>query len=76
MPRKTFFSFHYQEDVWRAWNVRNSWVVPKEKESEGFYDASVFEASQKEGDNVLKDFLRDGLKKHIGYLRFGWSVHC
>lgn len=34
MPRKTFFSFHYQEDVWRAWNVRNSWVVPKEKESE------------------------------------------
>lgn len=62
MPRKTFFSFHYQEDVWRAWNVRNSWVVPKEKESEGFYDASVFEASQKEGDNVLKDFLRDGLK--------------
>lgn len=45
MPRKTFFSFHYQEDVWRAWNVRNSWVVGKDKESVGFYDASVFEAS-------------------------------
>lgn len=62
MPRKTFFSFHYQEDVWRAWNVRNSWVVAKDKESEGFYDASVFEASQKEGDTALKNFLRDGLK--------------
>lgn len=62
MSRKTFFSFHYQEDVWRAWNVRNSWVVAKDKESEGFYDASVFEASQKEGDNALKNFLRDGLK--------------
>ncbi|CAI1535705.1 MTH538 TIR-like domain (DUF1863) [Serratia plymuthica] len=62
MPRKTFFSFHYQEDVWRAWNVRNSWVVGKDKESVGFYDASVFEASQKESDDALKNFLRDGLK--------------
>ncbi|MBV4365944.1 TIR domain-containing protein [Erwinia phyllosphaerae] len=62
MPRKTFFSFHYQEDAWRAWNVRNSWVVGGDKESVGFYDASVFEASQKESDNALKNFLRDGLK--------------
>lgn len=63
MPRKTFFSFHYQEDAWRAWNVRNSWVVgTQDKESVGFFDGSVFEASQKESDDVLKNFLRDGLK--------------
>lgn len=62
MPRKTFFSFHYKPDVWRAWNVRNSWVVKKdEQESRGFYDNSVFEASQKKGDDNLKAFLRDGL---------------
>ncbi|WP_218279076.1 TIR domain-containing protein [Plesiomonas shigelloides] len=34
----------------------------RDKESVGFYDASVFEASQKESDNALKNFLRDGLK--------------
>lgn len=62
MPRRTFFSFHYQEDVWRAWNVRNCWVVnPDEEKSVGFFDASVFEASQKESDDALKTFLRNGL---------------
>jgi hypothetical protein len=62
MARKTFFSFHYTEDVWRAWNVRNSWVVNDDKESVGFFDGSVFEASKKESDDALKTFLRNGLK--------------
>lgn len=48
MPRRTFFSFHYEPDVWRAWNVRNSWVVKEsDEESRGFFDSSVFEASKK-----------------------------
>ena len=61
MARRTFFSFHYKPDSWRAWNVRNSWVVTGEKESRGFFDSSVFEASKKEGNNNLKRFLREGL---------------
>lgn len=63
MPRRTFFSFHYLPDVWRAWNVRNSWVVKgADEESRGFFDSSVFEASKKEGDDALKTFLRGGLE--------------
>lgn len=63
MPRRTFFSFHYVPDVWRAWNVRNSWVVKDgTKEDRGFFDNSVFEASKREGDDVLKRFLREGLE--------------
>jgi hypothetical protein len=62
MARKTFFSFHYQEDVWRVMNVRNCLVVSKDQEAEGFYDGSVFEASKKESDEALKTFLRNGLK--------------
>ncbi len=62
MARRTFFSFHYQPDVWRAWNVRNSWVVkPTDQISTGFFDGSVFEASKKESDESLKNFLRDGM---------------
>lgn len=62
MPRRTFFSFHYEPDVWRAWNVRNSWVVRNDdEESRGFFDSSVFEASKKESDDALKTFLRNGL---------------
>lgn len=63
MARRVFFSFHYVPDVWRAWNVRNCWVVkPTEEVADGFFDASVFEASKKEGDENLKQFLREGLK--------------
>ncbi|MBB3141482.1 TIR domain-containing protein [Halomonas organivorans] len=62
VTRKTFFSFHYQEDVWRAWNVRNCLVVSKNQEVGGFLDSSVFEASKKESDEALKTFLRNGLK--------------
>lgn len=63
MARRTFFSFHYVDDVWRAWNVRNSWVVKGEDQiDEGFFDSSVFEASKKESADSLKAFLREGLK--------------
>lgn len=62
MTRRTFFSFHYVPDVWRAWNVRNSWVVkPEDQVDHGFFDSSVFEASKKESDVSLKAFLREGL---------------
>lgn len=63
MPRRTFFSFHYQPDVWRAWNVRNSWVMkPDDQVSSGFFDSSVFESSKKESEDSLKTFLRKGLE--------------
>ena len=62
VARRTFFSFHYVPDVWRAWNVRNCWIVkPADQVSSGFFDGSVFEASKKEGDDTLKAFLRDGM---------------
>jgi hypothetical protein len=62
MTRRTFFSFHYEPDVWRAWNVRNCFVVAGEQEDAGFFDSSVFEASKRESDDSLKAFLRDGMK--------------
>jgi hypothetical protein len=62
MPRRTFFSFHYKPDVWRAWNVRNSWVANDDEGADGFFDSSVFEAAKKESDESLKSFLREGLK--------------
>ncbi|HEX8381812.1 MAG TPA: TIR domain-containing protein [Sphingomonas sp.] len=61
MARRTFFSFHYGPDVWRAWNVRNSWVVTDAEAPQGFFDNSVFEAKKRESDASLKRFLRDGL---------------
>jgi hypothetical protein len=64
MARRTFFSFHYKPDVSRAWVVRNSWVTKLAqgtREDAGFFDRSVFEACQRESDDALKRFLREGL---------------
>ena len=64
MARRTFFSFHYKPDVTRAWVVRNSWVTKVaqgDRDDAGFFDSSVFEASQRESDDSLKRFLREGL---------------
>lgn len=65
MARRTFFSFHYKPDVTRAWVVRNSWVTKValgEREDAGFFDSSVFETMQRESDDALKRFLREGLR--------------
>lgn len=65
MARRTFFSFHYKPDVTRAWVVRNSWltkVAQGEREDAGFFDSSVFEAKEREGVEILKRFLREGLQ--------------
>ncbi len=59
--RRTFFSFHYQEDVSRAHVVRNSWVTKDEREDAGFFDASVFESKKRAGEETLKRFLTDAL---------------
>jgi MTH538 TIR-like domain (DUF1863) len=65
MARRTFFSFQYKPDVSRAWNVRNSWVTKVAqgtREDAGFFDSSVFEASEREDPETLKRFLRQGLR--------------
>ncbi len=46
MARRIFFSFHYENDVWRANIVRNSWVTA---DAAGFVDAADFEEVKKVG---------------------------
>jgi hypothetical protein len=61
MARKSFFSFHYKNDVWRAMQVRNSWVTKDDKEAEGFIDAADFEKIEKEGDDAIKRWITNQL---------------
>lgn len=43
MARRVFFSFHYEKDVRRIQQVRQSWVVRPEASAQPFYDAAEFE---------------------------------
>lgn len=62
--RRVFFSFHYQNDIWRVNQVRNSWRFGHEntRDADGFFDASIWEASQRTGPDSLKQLIRNGIK--------------
>lgn len=54
MARKVFFSFHYERDVRRIVQVRNSWVVRAKGEAQPFYDKAEFEEAKKRAGGIEK----------------------
>lgn len=60
MARKTFFSFHYERDAWRAANVRNSGALSTDDEA-GFIDAADWEELEREGDAAIKKWIEEQL---------------
>jgi hypothetical protein len=61
MARRVFFSFHYEGDIWRASQVRNSWVTKPDRETAGFWDAAAWEKVKKKGDAAIKRWIDDQL---------------
>jgi hypothetical protein len=62
MPgKRVFFSFHYEEDVWRATNVRNAGKVDAAAAA-GWDDASLWEKAKHNGDCEISRLIDDGLK--------------
>jgi MTH538 TIR-like domain (DUF1863) len=49
MARKVFFSFHYDRDVRRVVQIRNSWVVRSKGEAQPFYDKAEWETVKRKG---------------------------
>jgi hypothetical protein len=60
MARTVFFSFHYQRDIWRVNQIRNSNVVVGAAAA-GFRDGSLWEEAKKKGDSAIKKIIDDGL---------------
>lgn len=61
MARRAFFSFHYQRDIWRVNQVRNSWVIKPGIQQAVWYDASLWEETKKKGDAALEKLIDNGL---------------
>lgn len=58
MARRVFFSFYYDNDIWRANQVRNSNVVAG-SDVAGFFDHSEYEEAKKTGaDGIRRMILR------------------
>lgn len=62
MVRRVFFSFHYERDIWRANQVRNSWVTKPDREAAGFLDAAQWEEVKKQGDDAIKRWINSRLE--------------
>lgn len=56
MARRVFFSFHYDNDVWRANQVRNSNVVAG-PDLAGFFDHSEYEEAKKQGWDAIRRMI-------------------
>lgn len=62
MARRVFFSFHYQDDIWRANQVRNSWLAHG-GQAESFYDDSLWEEARTKGDRAIKRLINSKLPR-------------
>lgn len=60
MAKRCFFSFHYQDVIDFRANVVRNHNVTKDKNG-GFFDASIWESSKKQGDLALKRLINGGL---------------
>ena len=54
MARRVFFSFHYDRDVMRVMQVRNSWVVRPGDSAQPFYDKAEFEEAKRRAGGIEK----------------------
>jgi hypothetical protein len=62
MARRLFFAFHYERDIWRAGQVRNSWLTKPDREAAGFWDTAGWEKVKKEEDEVIERWIDNHMK--------------
>ncbi len=61
MARRVFFSFHYERDILRVGQIRNSGITKPDLESAGFIDAASWESLKRQGDDAIKRWINSQL---------------
>jgi hypothetical protein len=62
LVRRVYFAFHYDRDVWRANQVRMSWVTKSDREAAGFVDAADFEKVERQGEEAVHRWINSQLE--------------
>lgn len=62
MTRTVFFSFHYDNDHWRANVVRNAWVTKPDREEAGYIDGADWEEIKQQGDPAIKEWIAEQME--------------
>lgn len=56
--RKVFFSFHYDRDIWRVSQVRNSWLIRAGNTTQPFLDKATWEKIKNQDNNAVRRWIR------------------
>lgn len=63
MTTPVFFSFHYDRDIRRVVQVRNSWVVrPEHEKTQPFLDKAEWESIKRSGNQSIENWIEKQLK--------------
>lgn len=62
MARRVFFSFHYDRDIFRVGQVRNSGVTKGTFDEVGFIDHADWESIERQGDDAIRRWIVGQLK--------------
>jgi len=62
MARRVFFSFDYDRDIWRVYQVRQSWVTQGGMEDAGYIDAADFEKIRRQGEDAIRRWIDNQLE--------------
>jgi len=63
MAKRVYFAFHYQDVIdFRANVVRNHWLTKPDRESAGFFDASVWENAKKTSELAVKRLINGAIQ--------------
>ena len=57
MARRVFFSFHYENDIFRVNQVRNRWVTYGSQSQYGIIDSAEFEKIKRKGKNAVEEWI-------------------
>lgn len=62
MPRRVFFSFHFDRDILRVGQIRNSGIVLAPGDSSaGFIDSASWESVKRQGDDAIRRWIDNEL---------------
>lgn len=62
MARKAFFSFHFEDDLWRASVVRSAWEADDTREASGFWEPGLWTRAKDRGSDAVARLIDEALE--------------
>ncbi|MGI2907184.1 TIR domain-containing protein [Tolypothrix sp. VBCCA 56010] len=63
MTRYAFFSFHFQRDILKIGQIRNTWLIQsRDREAQPFLDKAEWESIKRRGNQAIQNWIDSQMK--------------